>query len=374
MKVGNLDFAEYALRKPIGYSPKGEFIGIQELNAAPSLRLGSLHSLSAEQQVKLVLKRYELEPDFKLGFFGTGTFTKDEVITQIKEKTAYGQIFLQAEVEYCNQLIASLSAKEIAEWPKIPKILPPKIPDWKEIKKYLFIKVQNQVLFCENTTDAVTKKFAEYRIQEVHPVFIKRGFRIKVLQGTEDIRSLFVDPAKASITVYLSGIGHGSYTCYTGHGGDHILEVGGYASSEVKGKAIHFLSCQTGAKLGPDTVSNGSKCYAGYTENFTFVWDQLPLFQKTDSTFDVIMALGEDAQHAYQKTIDAFNAAIQSVPGTAAATWLTWDRDHLKLSGSGTSKITPYRFVRVLLPFVNPLEQDALVSAGQLVETDEEGE
>jgi hypothetical protein len=101
------------------------------------------------------------------------------------------------------------------------------------------------------------------------------------------------------------------------------------------------------------------------------VWDRLDLFERSDSTFDVMMAVGETAQNAYQGTIAAFNAAIQEVPGTAAATWLTWDRDHFRLSGNGVARIVPFRMVRIQVPFASMAEQGALVSAGQLVEVED---
>ncbi len=189
------------------------------------------------------------------------------------------------------------------------------------------------------------------------------------------MRSNFTQHAKDSLTVYIGGIGHGGYTVYTGHWGDNILEVGHYDSTEVQGKAIHFLSCQTGRDLGPDTVSKGAKCYLGYTENFTLIWDdsatpvnEFELFARSDSTFDIMMANGATAQEAYDATIKAFDASCALVPGTAAATWLTWDRDHAKLHGDGTTTIQPYRSVKICFPILNLEQEDMLAMAGELTD------
>lgn len=197
--------------------------------------------------------------------------------------------------------------------------------------------------------------------------FKARGFGIYVLEGVNDIRSNFVPLAKKAFTVYFSGIGHGSPTVYTGHQGNIILQACNYDPAEVKGKAIHFLSCQTAKQLGPDTVRKGARSYAGYFENFTFVYDQpgtpineMDLFWICDSTFDIMMANGSTVEQAHNSTIAAYNAAIALVPGTAAASWLTWDRNSLRdpvvdaAFGDKNAKISPY----ILLPLHPFMEVD----------------
>jgi hypothetical protein len=374
MKIGNLEFKDYAAKKPLSISATGKFLTPIDIADKPSLTLGSLFALSKDQQLKLALERYAVEPDFRLAIIGAGLLTKDEVIDQIKQQTEFGQLAVRAEMGYCNELIADLAGGTVPTIPPIPKVpLPPK-PDWHPVKKCIWMKVINRVLFCENTTDSVTKPFAQYRMDNVHPVFKARGFNLIVLKGTDDVRANFIAPAKNALTVYISGIGHGNYTCYTGHWGDPILEVGHYDPAEVKDKGFHFLSCQTGRDLGPDTVSKGAKCYAGYTENFILQWDdgstpavnEFKLFAQSDSTFDITMANGASALDAYSATIQAFNAARALVPNTVAATYLTWDRDHLKLHGNGATKIQSYRFVKVCYPIKNPLHEDALAQAGEL--------
>lgn len=377
MKIGNLEFKNYAAKKPVSLSPSGNFLTAKEVVEQPAMTLGSLHSLSKEDQIKLAVERYSFEPDFTLAIIQQGLIKKDEIIDQIKKQTDFGKIALQAEMQYCNELITALGSGVVTTWPQIPETPLPNIPDWKPFKKKCInLKLQTRALFCENTTDSVTSPFAQYRIQNVHPVFSSRGFVVTVLQGTEDVNTNFIPQAKNSLTVYLSGIGHGSYTTYTGHGGNHILEACQYDSSVVKGKAIHFLSCQTATKLGPDTIAKGAKCYAGYIENFVLQWDspntpavnELLLFAKSDSTFDIMMANGATAQQAFNATIQAFNAAISSVPNTVTATYLTLDRDRLKLHGDPNTKILPYRYVKICYP-INALEKETILAqAGELVD------
>lgn len=376
MKIGKLDFKDYSAKKPLAISPEGELITAKEILADENLMTTSLLALSREDQVKLAISRYELEPDFKLGTIGVGLLTKAEVMAHIKRQDAFGQVALQAEMAYCNELIGSLKISKLPAEPVVPKTPVPFRPDWKPIKKCILLKCKTRAVFCENTTDVVTTPFANYRIANVHSAFAARGFTVVPLTGANDVRTQFVPQAKNSLTVYIAGVGHGAYTVYTGNAGDHILEVGLYDPAEVKGKALHFLSCQTAGQLGPDTVAKGAKCYMGYNENFHLVWDnpatptdEFSCFAKSDSTFDIWMANGATAQQAYNATIAMFNAmlALPGIPGSAAATWLAYDRDHCRLLGDPATRILPYRYVRVCFPIAELERENALVEAGTVV-------
>lgn len=375
MKIGKLSFKDYAAKKPVLISPSGKMLTIKEVTATPKFEFGSLHTLSNESQVKLTLERYKLEPDFKLGIIEQGILTKSDVMKHIQDGTEFGQLAVRVEMQYCNELMASLKMATIPPLPKIPEKPIPELPEWRQVQRCFWFRVKNTALFCENTTDGVTGPFAQYRIKHVHSVFVARGFNVVVLSGTNDTRTNFVPIAKKPLTVYLSGIGHGNDDVYTGHANAPILQVGAYDPAEVKGKAIHFLSCRTAAQLGPDTIAKGAKCYAGYDENFTFVWDdpatpvnEVDLFKRSDSIFDIYMAYGFTAQQAYNAAIATFNACIAMVPGTAAASWLSFDRDHLRLLGDPGTRISPYRYVKFCLPFKTPLFEEKLAELGELVD------
>jgi hypothetical protein len=373
MKIGSLQFKSYAAKKPLMMTPSGAFLSAQQVAEAPSLGRGSLFTLAEDLQAKLAAKRYALEPDFKLGVIPMGIYSKKEIIGEIKKGSDFGKLITQTEMGYCDELTASLRARKITSWPKPPLKRIPKWPWWKPIRKCIRLRLKNRALFCENTTDNVTRPIANWRIANVHPAFANRGFTVVALTGTNDVRTYFVPEAKNKLTTYISGVGHGNYNLYTGHWGDHILEVGNYDSAEVSGKAIHLLSCRTGRDLGPDTVANGTRAYAGYDENFHFLWDdkktpvdEFLLFVRSDATFDLHMAAGATAGQAFAATIQAFNAAIAQVPNTAAATWLTYDRDHLKLHGSRQAAITPFRWIRICFPIRRLEMETALLGAGVL--------
>ena len=372
MKLERLKLKAYAAKKPVVITSEGRFLTLQQVADTPSLGAGSLFALSEDLQVKLAVQRYSLEPDFRLGVIGSGLYSRDEIIDNIKSKTSFGQVVVLAEMGYCSELASSLGTGAVPTWPKMPPKGPAIPPGWKPAGKCVRLRLKNRVLFCENTTDNVTTPIATWRLANVHPAFQSRGFTVVALTGTDDTRANFAPAAKNPLTTYIGGVGHGNYDVYTGHWGDVLLKIGQYDAAEVKGKVLHFLSCRTGRDLGPDVVGNGGRAYAGYTENFTFVWDnaatpidEFLLFVKADATFDLQMAAGTPAGTAYSATIQAFNAAIAQVPNTAAATWLTYDRDHFKLHGSSAATIVPFRWIKVCLPIRRLEAEAALLDAGE---------
>lgn len=375
MKINKLNFKEYAAKKPIFISSSGKYLAIKEVLKDRRQRFGSLLSLPDDQQIKLTLERYKSEPDFNLGIFDGGIMTKSEVMKNIKDQTDFGKLAVQVEMQYCNELLKLVKKTSLPKIPPIRKKMIPVIPDWKQIRRCFWIKLKTTALFMENTTDSVTSSFASYRIAHVHSIFANRGFHVVAHTGTSDTRTNFAITAKKGLTTYISGIGHGGYDVYTGHAGNHILKVGNYDANEVKNKAIHFLSCKTAATLGPDTVAKGAHCYVGYDENFTFVWDdpntpvnEVDLFKICDSTFDIWMAYGYTAQQAFNAAIATFNAKIAMVPGTAAASWLSYDRDHMRLHGDPATKILPYRYVKLCLPLKFQLHEEMLAEIGELTD------
>lgn len=360
IKILSLEMKEYATKKPIAITPKGKFVMAFDVAETPSLAVGSLHALEENLQVKLTIERNKLEPSFKLGIIGIGIVSKNEVIEHVKARTELGKEIVRAEMNYLNDLNTTLIARTIPKEKPMPKPTLEPIPkEWRWIPEVWWKRWRpffvNSVIFCENTTDSVTQYAADYRIKHVHPVFKKRGFRTIVLKGVDDVRVNFAPKAKSKRVEYISGIGHGSPTTYTGHLGDPILSECSYDPQEVQKKSIHLLSCQTAKKLGPDVIRKGADAYAGYFENFTFVYDQpstpineLELFWICDSTFDIYMANGKTAEEAHKATINAYNVAIAQVPNTAAAIWLTHDRNYFRSPviharyGDKKAKIFPY--------------------------------
>jgi hypothetical protein len=379
---GNLP--DYAAKKPVAITRDGKFIlPTEERTAAFDLGVGSLHSLDISLQQKLTLQRIKVDPKYNIGILNVGSFKKDEVIAHVEKQTALGRRVIDAELHYCNEFVAGRLPTN--KPPVFPKAKPDEVimPPWKPGSKKIPIWFKNTALFCEDTiTDPNTKNAANYRIAHVHPVFLARGFNVVVLKDYQTDRAHFVPEATKPLVVYISGIGHGSPTQFTGYGDwtNYVIEVGAYDPAEVKGKVIHLLSCQTAQQLGSNVVAKGAKAYAGYYENFHFVWqdpatpedDQL-VFWECDSAFDIFMACGATVEAAHNAVIAMFNAAIAQRPNTAAATWLMWDRDCFRspiidpVYGDETVVVPTMTRYYITIPFeitkLEKLEEEELVKA-----------
>lgn len=71
----------------------------------------------------------------------------------------------------------------------------------------------------------------------------------------------------------IIGVGHGDVDVFTGQNEAIILQVSKYSPSEVRGKVIKLLSCQTGVALGPDLIRNGAASFAGYRDDYVWMVD-----------------------------------------------------------------------------------------------------
>jgi hypothetical protein len=309
---------------------------------------------SNENKTKLALARLKLEPDLEFGIINKpGKYTKKEIMKHISDQTSLGMQFIDIEVNYAEyftqQLLGNIPVEKAVA--SIKPVQFPALPrDWAWVPKTKWHFFQNKVLFCENTTDGVTTPAANYRIAHVHKAFKDRGFNVISLEGVNNSRSNFHTNSMASRVVYIGGVGHGSYTTYTGNLNSPVLQVGGYDAAEVNGKVIHLLSCETARTLGPNTVTNGAKAFVGYDENFVFDWTNANLYWECDSQFDICMANGYSVQDAITSTYAKYNAAIASVPGTSTAATLLSDKNLLRSPvsgaswGSKTTRVYPYLF------------------------------
>lgn len=359
IKLGKLSLPEFAAEKAIGVRGDGSLMYAKEVLSGKIPPKFGLDLTSLDNKAKMAIQRIKLEPDLKIGVINAGVYSKAEIISHIERQTSFGKQIADAEVKYAeymlNQMLGKIStASRPFVMPKA-EALPTLPTEWKIIPKNKWVLFSNKVLFCENTTDNVTLEAANYRINNVHPVFENRGFEVIKLTGVNNNRTNFADRAKESRVVYISGIGHGNYDNYTGHSNSSLIRVGSYDSDEVNHSSIHLLSCRTGRDLGPNTVTKGAVSFMGYNENFTFTWSNSTLFWKADSQYDISMALGRSVQQAVADTVAQFMIGMAMVPGTTTAALLMQNRDLMRSAmsgsawGSKTAKIQPYLFYNMTL-------------------------
>jgi len=200
-------------------------------------------------------------------------------------------------------------------------------------KRRIKVEVDLNVLAIDSNFEPVTKAAHEYREKHVYPYLESKGYTLVRCQGLLARRIYVAPEARRDDVIYMTGVGHGSYTTYTGDQYDPIFDVGNYQPEESDGKVVHFLSCQTAAQLGPDFVSHGCRAYFGYDENFTFYMNFSDTFFECDSDIDLGFADRLNAEEVYDRVIALYNQRISDMENSGhdyVAAILEYDRDHLR--------------------------------------------
>jgi len=209
-----------------------------------------------------------------------------------------------------------------------------------------------RVTFAIANHELATKWAAGFFKRYVVPKSIIRPlYRTLLLYKQLDFRRLFKKTAK--ISKFITGVGHGSPTEYTGQYQNVLWAVGEYNPTEVKGKIIKLLSCSTGKSLGPDLIINGAKAYQGYDSIFAFMADTdrliyhiFPWLDPTAKKFLLppmkgIKALleGKTNKEAYEIEYAEFTKNIEREEDPEIAAILMHDRDHLVMLGDPNAKL-----------------------------------
>jgi hypothetical protein len=207
-------------------------------------------------------------------------------------------------------------------------------------RKVLTFTVPVTAVGIDSNWEPATLAAFQYREKHVYPHIASKGFSIDKCQGPMAKRIYAAPKAQQSGVAYLTGVGHGSYTTYTGHYYDPVFQVGNCSVAEPQGKIVHFLSCETARDLGPDFVKNGCLAYFGYDDDFVFTLADQDLFFECDSEIDRAFADGMTAAEVYDrvKLLFAQRAADFRAQGkqNEAAT-LELDFDRLRCPSSGGS-------------------------------------
>lgn len=212
----------------------------------------------------------------------------------------------------------------------------------KATKNVVTLSVHATVVAIDADFEPITAAPSAYRQQKVYPFMEQQGFKIVRCRGPlarrVDVAPQVVKPG----VIYLTGVGHGFPSSYTGDNFDPIFTEGSYSPQEVRGKVVHFFSCQTAGQLGPDFVKNGCLAYFGYSENFSYQPDFADLFFECDSEIDRAFAEGLTADEVYRRVIALFNQHIAQLKATGdngdlfKASILETDRDLLRAPSLGT--------------------------------------
>jgi len=133
-------------------------------------------------------------------------------------------------------------------------------------------------------------------------------------------RAPIVAPAAvAPDVVLITGAGHGTPTSFQGFQGQAVFSIGAYNPDEVRGKIVHFLSCDSALQLGPDLVAKGCLAYIGYDDNFVFDDAFGESFFKCNGQILLGLADGLSVGDAVGKAKDLFNTTINGLMSQGTA-------------------------------------------------------
>lgn len=163
------------------------------------------------------------------------------------------------------------------------------------------LTVPVSVLAIDSDYDSPTSAAFRYREKHVYPYLTSKGYTVEKCQGPLAKRIHAADKAQQPGVAYLTGVGHGSATTYSGLYWTPIFQVGDYSAAEAKDKIVHFLSCETATELEPDFVKNGCRAYFGYDEEFVFTPADQDVFFECDSEIDRAFADGQTASQVYDR-------------------------------------------------------------------------
>ncbi len=151
------------------------------------------------------------------------------------------------------------------------------------------------VLQIDQDYDIVTRYGQAFRDKLVFANFASDfpTHRLHACKNADATRSKIDAKLTSNSVKFVTGMGHGLYTTFTGQHGAVIWDDSDNFSY-MKDMIVHLLSCQTGALLGRKMVSDGVAAFWGYTVNFTF-YHRNPVPHALDSDPTAEMYLRMDA-------------------------------------------------------------------------------
>jgi len=193
-------------------------------------------------------------------------------------------------------------------------------------------------------------------LAEAHVVDSLRGNGIDVtdVQATDAVRTNVLAAVQEKDPVFFTGFGHGNSDIFTGDDEKAILDLNNV--STMSGRIVRLLSCLTARRLGPAMISAGAWGYIGYYEEWTWIQanlDQDPYvdpyacsFYRSADTDAMELGKGRTLKDAADAMVAVYNEEIERWTGSSdpyasdEITWLTWDRDAMRVLGDMDATIT----------------------------------
>lgn len=207
------------------------------------------------------------------------------------------------------------------------------------------------ITLCLPSFEPATRYMSGFLKRYVLPKIIsKTSLRSISLFRYIDRREIFSFTAPHSKLII--GTGHGDRTTLTGQFLNVLWEVNKYHPAECKDKIIKFVSCETGAELGPDLIKNGAKAFQGYTKIYSFYVNMslkhylLPWLDEEARKFLMppvkgILALldGKTNKESYDIEMQAWQAQMDIEEDPEMRSILEHNRDSLIMLGDPKAKL-----------------------------------
>lgn len=172
-----------------------------------------------------------------------------------------------------------------------------------------------------------------YRQSNIYQLLQNARLSLTPLIGAQADSGPVASAALNDSVTYITGVGHGTYDCFSGYYSHPIFAVADLNANLVAGKIVHLLSCSTAAGLGPDMVALGCKAFFGYCVPFTFDPANASIFFECDAQIDIGLAKGLPAGVVAANVKAFFQQAINDNP--SAAGYLQMNLDNFRSPADG---------------------------------------
>jgi len=194
-------------------------------------------------------------------------------------------------------------------------------------------------------------------LAEAHVVdsLVGNGVQVADVKANQAVKSNVLKAVQDNDPIYFMGFGHGNSGVFTGDDEQPILDLTNVAL--MKGRVVNLLSCLTAQQLGPAMIQAGALGYIGYYEEWTWIQEDLTqdpyvdpyaasYYKSHDEAGKLLGAKKKLADSAngmvalYQQFIDQWRQSSDPY-ASEMVTWLTWDRDALRVLGNLDATIQP---------------------------------
>jgi hypothetical protein len=180
------------------------------------------------------------------------------------------------------------------------------------------------------------------------------GWKVIEIGGRRVSRAEVESALASNPSVPYIHYNHGSEDAHWGSETEKVLDLNNV--DKVAGRIVYCMNCLSAAKLGAVAYTNYKCIYVGYVREFAFTVEDEQLFGEAANSGFIAYAKGErDWAKIKQVMINAFNEAINRTNNPWTKTWLTWDRDNLRIYCEGVdSPETRCMFRKLAIMLLGP--------------------